>query len=260
MGSQTSLLENVGRVKTPTSKFACLTYHVIGDRTDQYSVTEQEARKHLGFLRGLEFVVDGFEQLESRLLQNGSWPSRYVVLTFDDGHESAIRAADLLEEYEFKATFFLTRDRSHGQPGFIRTRHIQELRRRGFSIGTHGTSHHKLTFMSSEACIRELSESKEWLEDVVGEQVRYMAAPGGFINSRVSNMARERGYVLIGTCREWMNHTGKMALPCEVSRVNVRRQFSAAIFRRAVTGRIGFYLSRQLRAAALAIPKQLLRD
>jgi peptidoglycan/xylan/chitin deacetylase (PgdA/CDA1 family) len=260
MGSQIPLVQNVGEVSMPTAKFACLTYHVIGDGTDQYRVTEQEARKHLSLLRGLEFVVDGFEQLESRLLQNGRWPSRYVVLTFDDGHESAMQAADLLEEYQFKATFFLTRDRSHGELGFIRARHIQELRRRGFSIGTHGTSHHKLTFMSSEDCIRELGESKEWLEDVVGEQVRYMAAPGGFINSRVSSMAQESGYVLIGTCREWMNHTGTMVLPCEVSRVNVRRHFSVAVFRRIVSGSIGFYLSRQLRAGALAIPKQLLRD
>jgi peptidoglycan/xylan/chitin deacetylase (PgdA/CDA1 family) len=59
------------------------------------------------------------------------------------------------------------------------------LRKRGFSLGSHGTTHRALTFLPSERCLAELTESKAWLEDVIGEEVRYLAAPGGFINSRV---------------------------------------------------------------------------
>jgi hypothetical protein len=44
-----------------------------------------------------------------------------------------------------------------------------------------------------------------------------------------------------------------------VNRVNVRRQFSAGTFLRIIQGDLGFYMSRQIRAAALWISKQSLR-
>ena len=72
------------------------------------------------------------------------------------------------------------------QTGYIREKDIPELHRRGFSVGTHGAPHRKLTFLPKELCIAELTESKRWLEDVIGGEVRYTAAPGGFINSAPS--------------------------------------------------------------------------
>jgi peptidoglycan/xylan/chitin deacetylase (PgdA/CDA1 family) len=175
----------------------------------------------------------------------------------DDGHETALRAADLLEQYGFRATFFLTRERCLKTLGFIRGPDIRALCARGFSAATHGITHRALTFLPREQCLAELAESKRWLEDVIGKEVRYMAAPGGFVNSRVVNLAYACGYSLVGTCNEWMNSPGGMALPCKLNRVNVRRQFSAGTFLRIIQGDLGFYMSRQIRAAALALPKRL---
>ena len=244
----------------PENRFACLTYHVIGEWKHQYTVSEKQLRDHLRFLKAEGFVVEGFEQLEARLRSKQEWPDRYAVLTLDDGHESCMRAADLLGEYECQATFFVTRDRSQGKPGFIRVPQIRELRRRGFSLGTHGATHRKLTFLPEESCIEELRGSKQWLEDTLGEQVSYMAAPGGFINARVANLALEHGYVLTGTCHERMNSPRTMVLPGLVNRVNVRRHFSLRHLHDIVYGCFTFYLWRQIRSAALAIPKQLIRD
>ena len=144
-------------------------------------------------------------------------------------------------------------------PGFIRTPQIRELRKRGFSLGTHGTTHRKLTFLSADSCSSELKGSKQWLEDTLGEQVRYMAAPGGFINGRVLRLAKEQGYILAGTCNEWMNTPSGMVLPGPVNRVNVRRHFSLRDMSHIVQGDLGFYLWRQARSAALTLPKRLLR-
>jgi peptidoglycan/xylan/chitin deacetylase (PgdA/CDA1 family) len=239
------------------SKFACLTYHIIAEGKSQYTVSEQQLRHHLALLKAEAYVVDGFEQLEARLRSGMGVPPRYIVFTIDDGHESSMRAADLLQEYGFKATFFLTRDRSVSGPGFIRENGIRELRRRGFSVGTHGTTHHALTFLPQEHCIAKLKDSKQWLEDVIGEGVRYIAAPGGFINSRIIKLTHEQGYVLTGTCHEWMNSPETMILPCKVNRVNVRRHFSIKAFRHIIEGHLGFYMWRQIRATALAVPKRL---
>jgi len=241
------------------NKFACLTYHHIGGKTTRYTLTESQFESQLAFLRGEGYWVEGFQQLEARLRSGQAVPRRYVICTVDDGHESSMRAADLLEKHGLRATFFLTRDRSLKRPGFIREPDIRELRKRGFSLGTHGTTHAGLTFLSPERCRNEIKQSKEWLEDVLGDEVRYMAAPGGFINSRITNLAYEQGYVLIGTCNEWMNSPQTMALPCTVNRVNLRPHFSLKTFRRILEGHWGFYTWRQVRALSLWIPKRLLR-
>jgi peptidoglycan/xylan/chitin deacetylase (PgdA/CDA1 family) len=239
--------------------FACLTYHVIGDDTSQYAIRESQLRNHLAFLKSEGYLIDDFEGLEATLALNRCIASRYVILTIDDGHESSMRAAEVLQAYGCRATFFLTRDRCLNKQHFIRELQIRELRKAGFSVGTHGTTHRKLTFMPAETCTIELSESKEWLEDVVGEPVRYMAAPGGYINGRVLRLAYKSGYVLIGTCREKINLLETTTLPGTVHRVNIRQHFSIDDLCSAVNGHVAFYTWRQIRAAALVIPKQVLR-
>jgi peptidoglycan/xylan/chitin deacetylase (PgdA/CDA1 family) len=244
---------------TLAAKFACLTYHAVGESQDQYTVGEKQLRDQLSMLRAEGFVVEGFEQLECRLCSGREFPNRYVVLTLDDGHQSSMLAADIIGANKCTATFFLTRDRSQSKPGYIRASQIRDLRRRGFSLGTHGTTHRKLTFIPERECVDELTQSKQWLEDILGEPVGYMGTPGGYINTRVMRQALDSGYVLIGNCNEWMN-AGTMQLPGPVNRVNVRRHFSLGHLRHITNGFLGFYLWRQARSAALAIPKQFLRN
>src|SRR6202163_4053866 len=240
------------------SKFSCLTYHAIGNVSTQYVISEDQLKKQLEFLSQEGFVVEGFEQLEFRVRASSIVPEKYVLLTVDDGHESALRVADLLEACGGNATFFPTRDRAMGKPGYLRPVEIRELRRRGFSLGTHGTTHRNLTAMSEQGCAAELGGSKKWLEDVNGEEVRYMAAPGGFVSRRVLRLAYGFGYKLIGTCRESVNSVSTLNLPGTLNRVNVRRHFSLEDFRRIVENDFGFYSSRRLRSTLLWLPKKIL--
>jgi peptidoglycan/xylan/chitin deacetylase (PgdA/CDA1 family) len=240
------------------NRFACLTYHALAERADQYALSEPQFKDQLALLQREAYVIDGFEGLELKLRLEQSIPRHYVVLTVDDGYVSAMRVADLLGKYDGHASFFLIRDRSASKPSYLREKDIRELRKRGFSVGTHGATHRGLTFLPKEQCLAELAESKRWLEDVISEEVRYMAAPGGFINPRVMKSAFECGYALVGTCNEWMNSPDTMTLPSRVNRVNVRRHFSMRAFRHIIEGRSGFYVWRQVRAGGLAIPKRLL--
>jgi len=239
------------------NRFACLTYHAIGEPGDQYTLSQGQFQDQLELLRGEAYVIDGFEGLELNLRLAQSFPSRYAVLTVDDGRESAMRVADLLEKCGGRASFFLIRDRSASKPGYICEKEIRELRRRGFSVGTHGTTHRGLTFLPKEQCLAELAESKRWLEDVIGEEVRYMAVPGGFTHSRVMKQARECGYTLVGTCNEQMNSPETMALPCTVNRVNIRRYFTLSDFGRIIENDFGFFFRRQIRSGLLWLPRQI---
>jgi peptidoglycan/xylan/chitin deacetylase (PgdA/CDA1 family) len=234
-------------------------YHAIGKASNQYIVGQEQLRAQLESLKSDGYVVEGFEQLEARILSGRGLPARYIVMTVDDGDESSLRSADLVGQYGYQATFFLTRDASLKMPGFLREPEIRELRKRGFSLGTHGTSHGQLSLMEQDRCLAELRESKQWLEDVLGEIVRYLSAPHGRIDRRTLQVAYEQGYILAGTSREYMNSVAGISLPGQVDRVAVRRQFSMRQFQSIVEGDLGFYLWRHARAAALKIPKRILR-
>jgi peptidoglycan/xylan/chitin deacetylase (PgdA/CDA1 family) len=132
------------------NKFACFAYHAIGEDADQYTLRERQFQDQLALLQREAYVIDGFEGPELRLRSRQSLASRYAVLTVDDGRESAMWAADLLGKCGGHASFFLTRDRSASKPGYIREDDIRELRRRRFSVGTHGATHRRLTFLPME--------------------------------------------------------------------------------------------------------------
>src|SRR5438445_11209167 len=101
-------------------RFACLTYHRIGDEGDQYTVSRIQFDAQLSFLRAEDYMVEGFQELQHRLWSKQELPARYAVLTLDDGHISAMLAADCIAKYGFKATFFVTRDRCVHKPSFMR--------------------------------------------------------------------------------------------------------------------------------------------
>ena len=113
--------------------------------------------------------------------------------------------------------------------------------------------------MAEEHCIAELNESKKWLEDVLGEEVRTWPLQVGISILASCELAYSSGYNLVGNCSERMNSMKTMTLPGTVNRVNIRQYYSLRDFCNAVQGRLGFYILRQMRAAALALPKQFLR-
>jgi Predicted xylanase/chitin deacetylase len=243
----------------PTGQFACLTYHRVGDAPGQYTISHARLGSQLTFLEKEGYTVEGFQGLQDRLSLAQDLPARYAVFTVDDGHISSMRAGDSLQGHGFSATFFVTRDRCLRNADFMRPPQLRELRRRGFSLGTHGTSHRKLTRISEQECRQELTESRFWLEDVLGESVPFTAVPGGFVNALVMRIALEQEYSMIATCRECMNvlpRPSKLLQP--INRVNMRSHFSHLDLRRIVEGNPWFYFRRQLRSAAIWLPKQLL--
>lgn len=233
--------------------FACLTYHCVRETGNVYGMPAEQFRAQLRFLKDYGWKAECVRQLEARLQGRLPIPSHYVVLTFDDGDISVIRAAEMLAEFGFRASVFVTRDKSmHGWP-FLSPAEIRTLRSLGFSMGTHGTSHRRLSALPERECLAELRESKKWLEDILGEPVRYMSAPHGALSRRVLGHARQQGYVLVATSREALNCADKIALPGTLARVAVRRHYSLGCFRHILEGRSPFYLWRRAQNAARGV-------
>ena len=114
-----------------------------------------------------------------------------AALTFDDGPhpEWTPRVLDALSEAGARATFFVLGRHAAECPEVIR-----EARRRGHEIGTHLYTHDRGTVRSDADFARELAESREIIEQAIGEPIRWLRFPYGERgHQRLRNVERDHG-------------------------------------------------------------------
>lgn len=125
-------------------------------------------------------------------------------LTFDDGCRSFMtRALPVLDQYHFKATMFpvagyLGKTSSWDvlpQFAHLSKQEIREISDLGHEIGSHGLTHSNLTYLNTADLKKELSNSKNILEEITGKSVTSLSFPFGSWNNRVWDAARETGYL-----------------------------------------------------------------
>lgn len=240
----------------------CLMYHGLSGsgrhlvkNTGQYEIDFDVFKDQVRTIEESGARTLSFGQLDHREAVGGLHTTPAVCLTFDDGFLSDLLAAEHLASRGMTATFFVTKDRCLSSDDFCSPSELRQIRGMGMSFGTHGTSHRPLTRLSPDEAERELVESKVWLEDVLGEPVDTMAAPGGFLSKRLASQAVNAGYRLIGSSRE-----ASVRLPVDgdvVDRVCIRRQFAGSTYARILQVDPIWLLARRMRQVALAVPKRL---
>ena len=242
------------------NSFSVLMYHDIEETPqNQYSVSYKTFREHLSSLKSEGFVIEGFRELEKRL-ETADFPERYIVLTFDDGAKSSLKAADILREQGAQATFFLTKDFSDSSSSrYINAQEIKDLGKL-CSIGSHGVTHRYLSKLSSSELETELVQSKRWLEDLLGRRISFLSAPGGFINEQVVRLATENGYTLLGNSVESKNTSKSIKKSKVVNRIAMRRHFDLSTFVKVAYCNPSFFLKRHIRTSLLNVPKILLSE
>lgn len=132
--------------------------------------------------------------LKSKSQSRGS-----VVLTFDDGlvtdHE--IVFPKLLER-NIPATFYVTVE-NIGKKGYCGIRELQEMANKGMELGSHGWTHTYLVTKSKSEVIHEIVDSKAWLEDKLGLDVKTYAPVGGHYENWMEQLAYDAGYETFAT-------------------------------------------------------------
>jgi len=123
-----------------------------------------------------------------------------VFLTFDDGELGAYKyVADELEEHHWRGHFFIITDWI-GRRGFLNRQQIRELRSRGHVIGSHSCSHpERMSHLAWDKLVREWSDSRAALSDILGEQIRVASVANGYHSRNVGKAAAAAGIEVLFT-------------------------------------------------------------
>lgn len=117
--------------------------------------------------------------------------------SWDDGHPLDLRLAEMLGRYGLKGTFYIPSPESGLTT--VTASEIRSLHEAGMEIGAHTMSHAVLTGLDSGRVRREVRDSKNWLENILGEPVHAFCYPLGKFNARVCSIVQECGFLIART-------------------------------------------------------------
>lgn len=131
-----------------------------------------------------------------------SGKKKVCYLTFDDGPSSVtMEMLDTLDKYKAKATFFVTGQNLDSEKA---VKILQEIAKRGHTIGLHSYSHnYKKIYESVESFLEDQNKLFEAIKKHTGVEPNIIRFPGGSINSHNQHIYQEliaeminRGFVI----------------------------------------------------------------
>lgn len=142
---------------------------------------------------------------------------KLVTTSWDDGHPLDLRTAGLLAKYGIKGTFYAPVNYPKRQ--VLTSSQLHELMAMKMEIGSHTVTHPMLTQLRTEDIFREMRESRERLEQLLGEPVTAFCYPKGKFNATAVSLVSKAGYRLARTTMEFRQETGfdpaKMPVSCQ---------------------------------------------
>lgn len=192
-----------------------LCYHAVSPTwRGPLAVSEAVLRTQLTYVKKRGYVGLTISDAERRRSED-TLPPRSVVVTFDDGFASTVRAAPILAELGFPGTVFLvTRFVESGEPLSwisqalrpdtiedlrpLTWRDAEELAASGWEVGSHTMTHPLLTGLDDESLRAELAESRVAIERRLGPCLS-LSYPYGLADERVAAEAKRAGYEVAST-------------------------------------------------------------
>jgi peptidoglycan/xylan/chitin deacetylase (PgdA/CDA1 family) len=201
-------------------------YHRIGKSHNEwesrYCISPDQFAEHMHYLAKQDMRACSLADFFAWRRQEKTLPEGSFLLTFDDGFLGVYEhAATVLQELGWPATVFLVSKLIGAQDVWCQTQnpsgvtysllapeHIRAMRDMGFTFQSHTRLHPDLTTLSEDDLVDELAGSRQDLEDMLGEQVRYLAYPYGRFNQHVLNTARAAGYDAAFSTQPGFNRRG----------------------------------------------------
>ncbi len=182
-----------------------LYHHVATDTPPSTSISPDDFRAHLDYLRDNNFNVLPLDEMIEGLKNGVALPDKAVVISFDDGYSSIYDTAfPMLQEYGFPFTLFLsTGPTDQGQSNYLTWGQIRELSDAGVIIANHMVEHpYMLDRLDNESDSEwltrremELLQAEQRILDETGQTHRYLAYPYGEFNPEIKELLAKHGFV-----------------------------------------------------------------
>lgn len=206
-----------------------------GHAARRYKISLRDFERQLA---ALEAAADSLPLMTME--SGGADGSIPFAITVDDGGVSYYtRVAECLEMRGWRGHCFMTTG-CIGNPGFLDAVQLRELHARGHIIGSHSVSHpQRFGACSWGEMLREWSESRKALQDILGADVTSASVPGGYFSTRVARAARTAGFTVLFTseprtriqdidgCRVFGRHTLRHGSPTDLPARLARGDLSA---------------------------------
>ena len=191
--------------------------HIDGAKFNKLRVKPAEFDQQVAWMKAQGFHFVTMQELQDNW---GQHPEKTVAITFDDGYlDNLENAYPILEKYQAKATIYVVVDRhdrdwstykkAHHNSGELAREpklndaQVQFLAQSGVvEIGSHTLTHANLDKLDDAACLAELVDSKQQLEQLTGTAVNSFAYPFGIYSQRDVALAKQAGYYNAVTTKE----------------------------------------------------------
>jgi poly-beta-1,6-N-acetyl-D-glucosamine N-deacetylase len=183
-------------------------YHHVSDSTPRStSLTVEELRVQLEYLRDNNFEVWPLDRTLEALRNRHPMPEKVVVLTFDDAYESIHSTAwPLLKEFGYPMSLFVsTQPVDDNQRGYMSWDQIRELASDGVIIANHMVHHpHMVDALPGESnpqrlqrLQQELLQAEQRILEETGQSHKILAYPYGEYDPEVRQMIIEMGFTAL---------------------------------------------------------------
>jgi len=177
-------------------KIPVLMYHYIrtlNDPADQIgtnlSVDPAKFAEQLDLIKSRGYTAINFQDLLT-----GKLPEKPIILTFDDGYNDFYTAAyPALKVRGMTATSFVITGKI-GDGNYMIENQIKELSDNGIEIGSHTIAHPDLSKLTTAKATKEITESRQMLEKIIGGSVVSFCYPSGKYNVETEKIVKDSGY------------------------------------------------------------------
>jgi len=165
-------------------------YHGVSDTTwglEGLFMKVNDFENQMKYLRD-----NGYETIFIEDIEKDYTGKKVVALTFDDGYiDFYTNVLPIIKKYNIKTNLYIiTSTTNNGK--YVNEEQIKELSNSGLvSIGSHTVSHNPLANLSAEQIETELKDSKNYLENLLGKEIKTISYPTGSYNSTVLSTAEK---------------------------------------------------------------------
>lgn len=211
-----------------------LYYHSVKDSVDnEVTISPENLKMQLKYIKDSGYVTLTLNELKEYLLNDSPIPSKSIVITFDDGYmDNFTNAFPILKDLNMVATIFCITTSLDGNY-YLSKQAISEMYDYGIDIQSHTVNHPHLDKMSYREQLFELSESKKYLESLLGTKVDSIAYPFGDFNNDSIKAAIDSGYSLGFTTRRGLSDRDDN--PLKLDRIYISSDYDMDTFKKLLT-------------------------